>query len=190
MSIPVTPSHTTARVPMKHKPTLLLRAAAVYSKRAYGAVLDPGLALWHNQRVLRDVMRFEGRVAKWSALPVELRELTTLAVAAQIGCSWCIDFGYFNAQKAGMPEAKLRALPTWRESELFSPLERKVLEYADAQVAALREDLTDAQLIELTALVSLENFRTRTNDALGLTSQGFSPSCELASAHDVSRSTT
>ena len=100
-----------------------------------------------------------------------------------------------------MPEAKLRALPTWRESELFSPLERKVLEYAeamtvtpaaatDAQVAALREDLTDAQLIELTALVSLENFRTRTNDALGLTSQGFSPSCELASAHDVSRSTT
>jgi alkylhydroperoxidase family enzyme len=43
----------------------------------------------------------------------------------------------------------------------------------DEQVERLRADLTDEQLVELTAWVSLENYRSRTNAALGLTSQGF-----------------
>jgi alkylhydroperoxidase family enzyme len=46
-------------------------------------------------------------------------------------------------------------------------------------VADLRKDLTDAQLVELTAMISLENMRSRTNSALGLTSQGFKDHCEV-----------
>lgn len=37
----------------------------------------------------------------------------------------------------------------------------------------LRSDLDNAWLVELTGIISVENLRTRTNAALGLTSQGF-----------------
>jgi hypothetical protein len=40
-------------------------------------------------------------------------------------------------------------------------------------VEALRRHLDDAQLVELTAIVAVENLRSRINSALGLTAQGF-----------------
>jgi alkylhydroperoxidase family enzyme len=52
-------------------------------------------------------------------------------------------------------------------------------EVTDEQVERLRADLTDEQLVELTSVISLENYRSRTNAALGLTSQGFKETCEL-----------
>jgi alkylhydroperoxidase family enzyme len=52
-------------------------------------------------------------------------------------------------------------------------------EVTDEMVAGLREQLTDAQLVELTEIISLENLRSRTNSALGLTSQGFKDHCEV-----------
>jgi alkylhydroperoxidase family enzyme len=52
-------------------------------------------------------------------------------------------------------------------------------EVTDEMVAGLREDLDDAQLVELTEIISVENLRSRTNSALGLTSQGFKAQCDL-----------
>ncbi len=55
-----------------------------------------------------------------------------MAVASLLGCTWCLDFGYFMAHNEGLDEAKSREVPRWRESELFTPLERDVMEYAEA----------------------------------------------------------
>jgi hypothetical protein len=49
-------------------------------------------------------------------------------------------------------------------------------------VAGLRGHLDDAQLVELTMMVSVENSRARFNTALGLTGQGFRDRCELPAA--------
>ena len=49
----------------------------------------------------------------------------------------------------------------------------------DEMVAGLREELDDAQLVELTAMIAAENLFSRTNSALGLTSQGFKDQCDL-----------
>jgi len=65
-----------------------------------------------------------------------------------------------------------------------------VLEYAEATTAtpptvtdelagALVDDLGEPAFVELTALVALENLRSRINAALGLSSQGFSDRCEV-----------
>ena len=119
------------------------------------------LALLHQRKVLTAVARFEMRIAKWSALDDGLKELAQLSVASQIGCSWCMDFGYYMSRTNGMPIEKLEQVTTWRESSVYTPLERKVLEYAEAMTATpptvtddmvegLRADLDDAQLIELT----------------------------------------
>jgi len=72
----------------------------------------------------------------------------------------------------------------WRTSKLFSPMERAALEYAeritttgqkvdDALFAELKKHFTEAQIVELTAAVALENFRSKFNTALGIEAQGF-----------------
>ena len=53
------------------------------------------------------------------------------------------------------------------------------LEVTDGMVAELRRSLDDAQLVELTMMISVENSRSRFNSALGLSSQGFRDRCEI-----------
>jgi hypothetical protein len=47
-----------------------------------------------------------------------------MAVAAQVGRSWCLDLGYFQAQNQNLDMDKASQVPRWRESEVFTPLER------------------------------------------------------------------
>jgi alkylhydroperoxidase family enzyme len=86
--------------------------------------------------------------------------------------------------QAGASDEKIQAVPRWRDSALFSPLERDALDYAekititgetvtDELHARLRAHLTEAQIVELTAAVALENFRSKFNPALGIEAQGF-----------------
>jgi alkylhydroperoxidase family enzyme len=113
-----------------------------------------------------------------------------MAVASQVGCSWCLDFNYFEAHNKDLEMDKAREVPRWRESAVFSPLERDVLEYAEAMtvtpptvtdemVAGLRDQLGDAALIELSAVVAFANFTTRPNIAMGIESDGFAAACGL-----------
>lgn len=189
---PLTVTHNTARIPLDHPDSLFLRILRRWSTRRYGAVLDTMLATLHNRKVLTSVGLMELTVPRWSSLEPDLRDLAEAAVSARIGCSWCMDFGYYLARNRGMDPAKLEAITDWRTSSVYTPLERLVLDYAEAMtdtpptvtdglVADLRQLLTDEQLVELTAMISLENQRSRTNSALGLTSQGFKDHCELPS---------
>jgi alkylhydroperoxidase family enzyme len=86
--------------------------------------------------------------------------------------------------QAGAEEEKIREVPGWRESGRFSDTERAALEYAEAMTitgervsdelfARLRSLFDEAQIVELTAAVALENFRSKFNVPLGIESQGF-----------------
>ncbi len=81
-------------------------------------------------------------------------------------------------------EAKLAEVANWRASKLFSPEERVALEYAeritytdqkvdDAFFALVKQHFSEAQIVELTAAIALENFRSKFNPTLGVESQGF-----------------
>ena len=163
----------------------------VWARRAYGREMEPMLALLHNRKVMTSVARFEMGLAKWARLDTDLKELACLAVASQIGCSWCMDFGYYVSRTNGMEAAKLEQVADWRTSTVHTPLERRVLEYAEAMTATpptvtdemvegLRTELDHGQIVELTEMISVENLRSRTNSALGLTSQGFKSQCDLS----------
>jgi alkylhydroperoxidase family enzyme len=113
-----------------------------------------------------------------------------MAVAAQVGCSWCLDIGYFQAQNQNLDIAKASQVPRWRESEVFTPLERDVMEYAEAMTntpptvsdelsGRLLDRLGPAAMVELTAFIAFSNFSTRSNTAFGIESQGFSAACEI-----------
>jgi alkylhydroperoxidase family enzyme len=97
--------------------------------------------------------------------------------------------------QAGADEAKVREIPTWRESRRFSDAERVALEYAEAMTitgqrvsdelfARLKGSFDEAQIVELTAAVALENFRSKANVALQVQAQGFCPLPGLQNAAD------
>jgi alkylhydroperoxidase family enzyme len=81
-------------------------------------------------------------------------------------------------------EAKVRALADWRDSTLFSEPERVALEYAERMTITgrkvdddlfgrLKQHYTEKQIVELSAAIALENFRSKLNPALGVEAQGF-----------------
>jgi AhpD family alkylhydroperoxidase len=186
-----------SRIPLDHKRTPLLRIAEIYSKRRYGAVLQPGLALLHNRRVLLAMMGYENRVARWDSLDPTVKALAELAAAAEIRCGWCLDFGFWASFHRGVDPVKLREITNWQRSTVYSESERAAIGYAvamtqtppevtDDMVADLRTRFSDAEVIELTAMIALENQRSRINTALGLTSQGFRDHCDLPSIGSIS----
>jgi alkylhydroperoxidase family enzyme len=179
-----------ARIPLDTTTaSLSARLASWFSRRRLGRVADPLAAWTHHTGVLLTLIRLEMRVQRsWRRLDPTLQALAVTAAAARIGCSWCMDFGYWEFHHRGVDPRKLDEVPRWRLSAVYTDLERLVLEYAEAMtdtppivtdelVVQLRAHLDDARLVELTSLVALENMRSRTNSALGLTSQGFKAEC-------------
>ena len=178
------------RVPPVEPRSLFDRLVAWYCRRRFGEVLDNALVLMHHRKMMSAVFSFEKKVEKWDALDPDLKTLAQLASASVIGCSWCMDFGFYAAHSKGLDTSKLAEVPRWRESAAFTAQERRVLEYAEAMTAtppevtdemteALRADLGDQAFVELTMMIAVENERSRFNSALGLTSQGFKDRCEI-----------
>ena len=158
--------------------------------KQFGVVAEPVEVTWHNPSVAQAALEFGAKIAAWDAADESLKTFAHMAVAAQVGCSWCLDINYFQAQNRHLDLVKASQVPRWRESDVFTPLERDVLEYAEAMTntpptvtaelsARLLEQLGPAALVELTACIAFTNLSTRSNTALGITSQGFSDACEI-----------
>jgi alkylhydroperoxidase family enzyme len=158
--------------------------------RMFGAVPEPLGVMWHHKPVLRFSLGLGAKSQRWHECDDSLKAYASMAVASLVGCSWCLDLGYFHAHHQGLDVQKAREVPRWRESEVFTPLERDVMEYAEAMSltpptvtdelsARLLEALGAPALVELTAYVALENQYTRVNSALGIEAQGFSATCGL-----------
>jgi alkylhydroperoxidase family enzyme len=162
----------------------------VAMRRILGTVPESAEVMWHHPRVFKDLMGFGRRADRWDRLDPSLAAFAKMAAAAQVGCRFCLDLGYFMAHHHGLDEAKAREVPRWRESEAFTPLERQVMEYAEAMSrtpltvtdelsAALLEELGAAALLELTAHVGAMNLNARTNVALGIPPAGLAAACGL-----------
>ncbi|MGH1357488.1 MAG: carboxymuconolactone decarboxylase family protein [Burkholderiaceae bacterium] len=78
----------------------------------------------------------------------------------------------------------MAALPHWRDSDVYTELERTAIEYGermtitgetvdDALFERLRAHFNDAQIVELTAGIAMENFRSKFNVPLQVQSQGY-----------------
>lgn len=181
-----------AHVPLKYDARgVIPRMARSYTKKRFGTMVEPTGAASHHAGVLVAMGALETASAKgWTKFDPALRWLAIQAASANIGCSWCIDYGYYEGMNEGIDPAKVRAATTWRESDLFDERERVVLEYAEQATctpADVSNDLagrlhlhfSDAEIVELAAWVALENFRSRFNAGLGLRSQGFAEQCAV-----------
>ena len=160
------------------------------SRKMLGEVAEPVEVAWHNRKVLNFSFSVGRQAQKWDQCDANLKSFAHMAVAGLVGCSFCLDFGYFQAHNEGLDLTKAREVPRWRQSDVFTRLERDVLEYAEAMTqtpptvtdemsARLLDALGPAALVELTAFIALANFATRTNTAFGIESQGFATACGL-----------
>ena len=174
------------RVPKAELPTGLRESMI----EQFGVVPEPVEVVWHNPKVAEASLEFGAKAGQWDAADESLKTFAHMAVAAQVGCSWCLDINYFLAQNQNLDLAKASQVPRWRTSEVFTPLERDVLDYAEAMTntpttvtdelsASLLERLGPAALVELTVFIGFANLATRCNTAHGITSQGFSAACEI-----------
>jgi alkylhydroperoxidase family enzyme len=160
------------------------------SRRMMGDVAEPVAVAWHNRKVLNLSFTIGRKAQKWHACDANLKSFAHMAAVSLVGCSFCLDLGYFMAHNEGLDEAKAREVPRWRESTVFTPLERDVMEYAEAMTvtpptvtdelsARLLDQLGAAALVELTAYIAVANLVSRSNTAFGIESQGFAAACDL-----------
>jgi alkylhydroperoxidase family enzyme len=88
------------------------------------------------------------------------------------------------------------ALGNYRKSPLFSTRERLALELAERMTYTgkriterffkrLKSHFTDEELVELAAIIALENFRSKFNPVFAVESQGFCPVPAVKEAAEV-----
>lgn len=183
--------NATTRIPNAEVDGLFGAVVKVMSRRMFGKVPESMGVMWHHKGVLKASMTYGQKVEKWDEVDKNIVACAAMATAAYIGCTWCLDFHYFLSHHKGLDEAKAREVPRWRESTVFSPVERPAMEYAEAMSmtpvavtdelsAALLRDLGPAGLVELTARIGFMNATSRGNVAMGIHSEEFADACGLA----------
>lgn len=170
-----------AEVPAELRETLI---------KQVGTMPEPVEVSFNNPEVAMTTQEFTASASKWDTVAAGLKTFAHMAVAAQVGCGWCLDVNYFLALHHDLDLAKASQVPVWRASEAFTPLERDVLEFAEAMTvtptavtdelhARLFGQLGPAAMVELTVFIGWANMAGRVNTAEGITSQGYSEACEI-----------
>jgi 4-carboxymuconolactone decarboxylase len=163
---------------------LARRKIAQLTGRETDTMLEPLDAYARAPRLLFGIAMLEEATARLHRMPERPKVLAELKAATLTQCEYCIDIGSQIAHRAGISEEQLLALPHYRDSDLFSEEEKLVMDYAvgmsstpvsvpDELFDGLRARFDEAQIVELTNVIALENMRGRFNLALDIGSAGW-----------------
>ena len=142
---------------------------------------------------------------KKGGLENSLIDLVNIRASQLNGCAFCLDMHYKEAKIHGEQELRIYHIPIWRESNLFSDIERAVLEWTEAVTRLaehgipdeiydrVRAQLSEKQISELTFAIGVINMWNRLNisfrtvpgsadEQLGLTAAGLSFPTQSAKA--------
>jgi AhpD family alkylhydroperoxidase len=151
---------------------------------ARGSGIEP-VEIWaHQPKMLSGMGRFAGAARKGKSVDERTKYLIELKGSQMIGCEYCVDLGSQICRNSGFSDEELLALPRYRLSDLFTEREKLALDYTvavmrtpvevgDELFVRMKEHFTDAQLVEITALLTAVNLN-RFNAAFGIGSAGFS----------------
>jgi len=153
--------------------------------RAPDRMIEPLEMMAHLPGLLRAVGGLAYATAELDLLDKRIVALAELKAATLTHCEYCIDLGSQVSRQWGLSDDELLALASYRSSDLFTDVEKLVLDYAvgmsrtpvdvpDALFAKLREHFSVPQIVELTHVIALENLYGRFNLALGIGAAGFS----------------
>ena len=151
---------------------------------ARGSGIEPVEVWAHQPRMLSAMGKFAGAARKGKDVDERLKYLIELKGSQMIGCEYCVDLGSQICRNSGFSDDELLALPRYGASDLFTEREKLALDYtaavmrtpvevSDELFARMREQFTEAQLVEITALLTAVNLN-RFNAAFRIGSAGFS----------------
>jgi alkylhydroperoxidase family enzyme len=171
--------------PVERSGNPIVLYAFAESRRRFGRVPAPVGITAHHPGLLLGWGMLEKATERAHELPDRVKYLAVMKTAALAGCEWCMDFGSQESREKGISDDDLRALPAHGGSDRFSEAEKAALDYAvgmtrtpvavsDELFARLTEHFDEAQIVELTSLIALENYRGRFNWALGIGGEGYS----------------
>lgn len=173
------------RLPVAVSRNPLVLGAYRSSRKRFGRVTEPLGVAAHSPTLLAGYGALELAAERCRNAPRKLMALGEIRAASLAGCEYCLDIGSHLGREDGVTEEQLRDLHRWRDSDHFDEVERLTLELADGMtatpvdvpervIAALRERLGDAGLVELVGVLALENYRARFNWAFDIGAEGFS----------------
>ena len=165
-----------ARLPYANLQDPALRPLVERIVAERGSVLHLYQMLLHSPPLAEGWLGFLTNVRQRLSLSGALRELVIVRVAELNGAPYEAEQHAPLALKEGVTREQLDALPKWRASDAFTPLQRTVLRLTDAmtrdvQVPAdlmreLRNYLDDRQVVELVGTIAAYNMVSRFLEAL------------------------
>lgn len=147
-------------------------------QKSNGYIPKSYLVLAHQPRILKAFMDLSKAVIRdEGSIDRGLRFLIAYMASRTRGCQYCQAHNVKSAARWGIPPEKIDQVWDYESSDLFSDAERAALEYAqcaarvphdvdDGLFARLKEHFSDAEIVEITSVVSLFGWLNCFNDVL------------------------
>ena len=135
----------------------------------------------HRPNILRGFLALMGAIIGPDAvLDPGLRQMIAHIASSAAGCQYCQAHTAHGADHAGVSQEKIEALWSYADSPVFTEAERAALSLAQAggsvpnqaeaaHFDALKAHYTDAEMVEITAIIAAFGFLNRWNDTLATT---------------------
>ena len=148
----------------------------IYEKTLRGKPANSHKALAHRPEMLKNFLGFYGSVGR--SLERKLYELIYIRVSLINGCHYCTQHHLASSKRVGLTSEDWSALEAGDYSR-YSEKERVALTYAekltrtphdvtDADFVPLKNNFSDAQIVDIHLLTGLANITNRFTDPLGL----------------------
>ena len=155
----------------EHEPTF----TAV--ENALGVLPNSTLTMAHWPELMEAFARLNAVVMGEGRVSGVLKQMVASMVSSASGCAYCQAHTAHVAERRGAEQEKLDALWEFETSALFSDAERAALRVAhgagcvpnavtDEDMAELRRHFSDAQVVELVAVMANFGFLNRWNDTM------------------------
>jgi len=136
-------------------------------------VIKHRLDVWKEEPLYWDMMAKIDKRLYESTIDRSLIEIIKIRVSQINKCAYCIDYHTQEALKNGETHRRIFALSAWRESPLFTDVERAVLQVAEEityifeqgvsneTYAALKSHFTEREIADIIICISHINFLNR-----------------------------
>lgn len=149
-----------------------------------GFVPNSLMVMARNRPMLEAFLGLGAQVLGPGTVSSDLKAMVSHVTSRSAGCQYCMAHtGHTSVERAGVPRAKFDAIWTYETSPLFSDAERAALRVAqlaalvpngvdDSHRAELAKHFTDAQIVEIVAVIGYFGFLNRWNDTMATPLEG------------------
>src|SRR5215831_3309927 len=155
-----------------------LQASLEAAKNRMGFLPNSQLIMARRPEILRAFQQLGMAInGPSSTITPELRNMVSQMASRAAGCGYCMAHTAHTASRIGIPPEKEEALWEYETSPLFSAAERAALRVAraaaqvpnavtDDDFAELKRYYTEAQIVDIVAVIALFGFLNRFNDTM------------------------